>query len=117
MKYAMICGRAGWEDDPAFPEAEKQNHYGAAQEWFGRTAAQGKIGGGEQLQEPKTAKTVVLDKGGGSIVIDGPFLVDGTVALGGYIIVEVADLDEAVALAGTFPVPDSKVEIRAVLQR
>lgn len=117
MKYAMTCGRAAWEDDSAFPEAEKRKLYGAAVEWFGRLAAQGKITGGEQLQGPETAKTVELTRGGGSKVVDGPFLLEGKVALGGYMILEAADFDEAIALTRTFPIPDSKVEVRPVIER
>ncbi|MGI8564167.1 MAG: YciI family protein [Candidatus Dormibacter sp.] len=117
MKYAMTCGRAAWEDDSAFPESAKQEMYGAAVEWFGRLAAQGKVTGGEQLQGPETARTVALTKGGGSTVVDGPFLVDGKLALGGYIILEVADFDEAIALTRTFPIPESKVEVRPVIER
>lgn len=117
MKYAMTCGRAAWEDDSAFPEAEKQKMYGAAVEWFGRLAAEGKITGGEQFQGPETAKTVSLTSGGGSTVVDGPFWLEGKVALGGYMILEVADLAEAITLTRTFPIPDSKVEVRPVIER
>lgn len=38
-------------------------------------------------------------------------------ALGGYMILEVADLAEAITLTRTFPIPDSKVEVRPVIER
>jgi hypothetical protein len=37
--------------------------------------------------------------------------------IGGYGIVDVVDLDEALALVRTFPSPSGKVEIRPVVER
>ncbi len=38
-------------------------------------------------------------------------------SIGGYGILEAADLDEAIAIARTFPSPSSKVEVRPVIER
>jgi hypothetical protein len=38
-------------------------------------------------------------------------------AIGGYGIVDVADLDEAIAIGRSFPMPDGKVEVRPVVPR
>ena len=47
---------------------------------------------------------------------DGPFI-EAKETIGGYGIFEVADLDEAIAIARTCPVPIGKVEIRPVVER
>jgi hypothetical protein len=48
-------------------------------------------------------------------VIDGPFL-EGNELIGGYAEIEVADLDEALAVAKAWP-GGGAVEIRPVMQR
>ena len=113
MKYMVLFTRADWEDTA--PEAERQQLYAAVGEWWGRLASQGKIVEGYQLQPAQTATTVVLDHGA-STIIDGPFM-EAKETIGGYGIFEVADLDEALALARTFPSPSGKVEVRPVVER
>ncbi len=113
MKYMVMFTRAAWEDTG--PVDEQHKRYTQIGEWWGKLAAQGKIGEGHQLQPPHTATTVVLNRGQ-SQIMDGPFM-EAKEAIGGYGIFEVADLDEAIALVRTFPSPESKAEIRPVLQR
>jgi hypothetical protein len=48
-------------------------------------------------------------------VTDGPFI-EAKESVGGYGIIEVPDLDAAIALASTWPSPNSKVEIRPLAQ-
>jgi len=38
-------------------------------------------------------------------------------AIGGFGILEVADLEEALAIVKTMPAPDGKVEVRPILER
>ncbi|PZF85890.1 YciI family protein [Jiangella anatolica] len=59
------------------------------------------IRGGNKLQDPDTATTVRLD-GPEPIVTDGPF-VEGKEVVSGYLEIEVADLDEALAMVRTWP--------------
>lgn len=61
----------------------------------------GVIRGGSKLQATHTATTVRLD-GPEPIVTDGPF-VEGKEVVSGYFEVEVADLDEALRMARTWP--------------
>lgn len=68
-----------------------------------------KVLGGEALQPTSTATTVR-----GGQVTDGPF-VESKEALGGYYVVEAADLDQALALAALCPAPHGGVEVRPVL--
>src|SRR5690349_15372219 len=61
-----------------------------------------KIVGGSALQPTATATTVRSDGAGSYTVTDGPF-VEAKEALGGYYLVEAADLDEAIAIAKDVP--------------
>ncbi len=79
-------------------------------------AAGSKILSGHELQETATATTLRADSGAGFITTDGPFLETKEV-LGGYYLLEAADLDAAIALAGLLPevaTSHSGVEIRPI---
>ncbi|HEY0870533.1 MAG TPA: YciI family protein, partial [Acidothermaceae bacterium] len=66
--------------------------------------------GGEALQ-PTTTATSVRD----DIVTDGPF-VETKEALGGYYVIEAADLDQALAIAKACPAPYGGVEVRPIME-
>jgi hypothetical protein len=72
--------------------------------------------GGNALQPVATATTVRPDGSGGFTVTDGPF-VETKEALGGYYLVEAADLDEAIALAKQVPVAGTNggLEVRPIM--
>lgn len=70
--------------------------------------------GGNALQPTATATSVRPDGADGFTVTDGPF-VESKEALGGYYLVEAADLDEAIALAKQIPVVSGGLEVRPVL--
>jgi hypothetical protein len=69
--------------------------------------------GGNALQPTTTATSVRPDPAGGFVVTDGAFA-ETKEALGGYYLVEAADLDEALALAKQIPMPSGGVEVRPV---
>jgi len=69
--------------------------------------------GGNALQPTAVATSVRQDSSGGYIVTDGPFA-ETKEALGGYYLVEAADLDEALALAKQIPMPFGGVEVRPI---
>ncbi|RKE05975.1 YciI family protein [Catellatospora citrea] len=74
--------------------------------------------GGNELTEASVATTLRADPGGRITATDGPFL-ETKEALGGYYLVEAADLDEVVRLARLLPeLADghSGVEIRPVVE-
>lgn len=76
-------------------------------------AAAGVLRGGSGLQPSTTATTV---RGGDEVVLtDGPF-VETKEQLGGYYVVEVADLDEALAWAKKIPAVQwgAAIEVRPV---
>ncbi|HLG70081.1 MAG TPA: YciI family protein [Chloroflexota bacterium] len=68
---------------------------------------------GMRLGESSTA-TTVRRRGDQYLVTDGPF-VEGAEVVGGYSIVEVADLDEAIRIAKAFPGCPT-TEIRPILE-
>jgi hypothetical protein len=63
--------------------------------------AQGKFKAGDRLQPVATATTVRAE-GGKTLMTDGPFA-ETREQLGGYYIIEAADLDEATAIAARIP--------------
>lgn len=70
--------------------------------------------GGNALQPTTTATSVRADGAGGFTVTDGPFA-ETKEALGGYYLIEAADLDEAIAIAKQVPATFGGVEVRPVM--
>lgn len=112
MQYVMLIAHdeSGWE---GMPEAEREAIYQKIGAWFGEHGAAGRIVGGHELQPITTATTVRLNDGDVSIT-DGPF-VESKEVLGGYAVLEVADLDEAIKLASSWPGRAATLEIRPVV--
>jgi hypothetical protein len=69
--------------------------------------------GGNALQPTSTATSIRSDASGGFSVTDAPFA-ETKEALGGYYLIEAADLDEAVALAKQVPAVFGGVEVRPI---
>jgi hypothetical protein len=82
----------------------------------GDLGAKGVMKGGSGLQGVETATTVV-NGGGKQTVHDGPFA-ETREHLGGYYLIDVPDLDEALAIAKRVPVVEGgKVEVRPLMVR
>ena len=79
--------------------------------WWGENSAV--IKGGARLDSSANAMTIKRVSGQMK-VSDGP-LVEAKEPVGGYAIVEVADLDEAIRLAKSWPAGD--VEVRPTVER
>jgi hypothetical protein len=113
MKYVLLfCGTD--EDAAAFAALtpdELRARYAEVGAWFAENGS--KIGGTNQLQSPDTATSVRFGSEGPPVVTDGPFM-EGKEAIGGYAEIEVADLDEALRMAKTWP-GRGTVEIRPVM--
>ena len=73
--------------------------------------------GGNQLQPVETATTVRVQDGE-TLLTDGPF-VDAKEHLGGYFLVDVDDLDAALAIAARIPAArmGGAVEVRPLVER
>jgi hypothetical protein len=114
MKYVFLfCGTAADQEAfDALTPGELRERYARVGRWFAEH--RDRLGNGNQLQGPETGTTVMFQGGGRSIVKDGLFL-EGKELVGGYTEVEVGDLDEAIAMAKTWP-GGGMVEIRPVVE-
>jgi len=76
----------------------------------------GVVGGG-QLQPVETATTVRVENGE-TLLTDGPFI-DAKEHLGGYLVIETRDLDEALEIAARIPAArmGGAVEVRPLVER
>jgi len=114
MKYMIVIS----ESEGDFARRDDPEHAGAYWEsWqvYGQLIANADPDfTGVALQAPETG-TFIRGKGAGKQVQDGPFA-DAKEHLGGFFIVDVADLDAALALAAECPaVENGHVEVRPVL--
>jgi hypothetical protein len=86
--------------------------------WFAEHSAAGTILGGERLAAGITATTIRMSGSGQPELTDGPFI-ESKEEVSGFAIVEVADLDAALALARTWPaldIPGELVEVRPLYE-
>ena len=107
----MIC-----RDEPTWEKlsvAERQSMYREMVDVSQELSARGQYLGGLPLH-PSSSATCVRVRDGKRIVTDGPFA-ETREQLGGYIIIDVKDLDEALAIAARIPLArTSTVEVRPV---
>lgn len=102
MKYVLLFVETEQfqKDLDAMSEADRDRAYQLAEKWF--TDHADKIQGGSKLEPAHTATTVRLDGGRDPVVTDGPF-VEGKEVVSGYTEIDVADLDEALAMLHDWP--------------
>ncbi len=113
MKYVLLF--VGTMEDQEQWDAQTREEamasYAKAGEWFAKYSKAGKIVGGEELQGPSTATTVRVENGK-PLLTDGPFI-ESKEVIGGFAVVDVADLDEALAMAKEWS--GGPVEVRPVV--
>ncbi len=118
MKYVlMFASRA---DLQASVDAEHvQKVYGQIYQWFQDHGAAGRIAdGGAELHDVSTATTVRSTETGETVVVDGPFS-EAKEIIGGFTVIEVPDMDAAVAMARSWPaleLPGTSIEIRPMVE-
>jgi hypothetical protein len=83
------------------PEAERNALYDEAYAYYDELVKNGHGIAGDALQSVKQATTVRIQKGKTSIT-DGPY-VETKEQLGGFILMEAKDLEEAIRLASNIP--------------
>jgi hypothetical protein len=111
MQYAMmIYAEPGYAE--ALPDAERETVLAE----FAALLDDARCVAAAQLQPGETA-TCVRVAGGRTLMTDGPFA-DTKEVLGGVVLVEAANLDEAIELAARIPVTrfGGTVEVRPVVQ-
>ncbi len=101
MKYVLMFIETEQfaKDLAAMSDAERGAAYDEVGRWFARYVAQ--ITHHTHLQPAHTATTLRLE-GDRAQITDGPF-VEGKEIVSGFVEVEVADLDEALAIARSWP--------------
>ncbi len=115
MKYVLMFTHRP-DLDEAVPAERAEQIYGEIYGWFEKHAASIADGGAE-LQPVTTATTVKSSDGGAPVVVDGPFS-EAKEVVGGFSVIDVADLDAAIALAKGWPslaLPGVGVEIRPIV--
>lgn len=114
MQFMLILNETA-EDFARRNDPEQAGEYWGGWTAFIRAMAQaGIVVNGDGLQGPHTATTLRF-RGGKRVVEDGPFA-DTKEQLGGYFVIEVADLDTALDWAAKAPSAFSaSVEVRPVL--
>lgn len=116
-KYAALIYSPAETQGQGTPEELEQvmNDYSE----FGRLSAEaGVILGGEALHDTTTATTIHIPtgKGGEPVFTDGPFAETKEV-LGGFYLLDVADLDEALKWAQQIPGAwYGRVEVRPIME-
>jgi hypothetical protein len=110
-QYLLLFRGTDWHKGLSPEEVQKVMTQWKA--WFDRLSEQGKLKGGQPLE--REGKTVSGKKG--RVVADGPF-VESKEAVGGYFLLQVDTMDEAVAIARDCPGLDygAIVEVRPVAE-
>jgi hypothetical protein len=111
MKYMMLI----YGVEKELTEEERAECMAESTKLCHELASQGQFLGASPLHPVATA-TCVRVRGENRLITDGPFA-ETTEQLGGYFLVEAANLDDAIAIAGRIPaVRWGTVEIRPVFE-
>jgi hypothetical protein len=111
LKYMLLI----YSDEQAWSETEREHCYQESAQLAKQLHSNGQYLGASPLQ-PVSMATSVRVRDGKSFVTDGPFA-ETREQLGGYFLIDVKDLNEAIGLAGKIPgARRGTVEIRPVLE-
>ena len=114
MKYVIMFTSTP-DLDAAVPAERAEEVYRRVYDWFGEHADQITDSGAEL--QPVTTATTVTHRDGTPVVADGPFS-EAKEVIGGFSVLDVADLDAAIAIVKTWPMlelPGTSVEIRPMV--
>ena len=121
MRYAALLTNnadavASWErmtdEEAQAARAEEVPKWNAL---FGDLGQSGKLVSGVELDAPSTAKTVRV-RDGETTVTDGPYA-ESKELIGGLMVLDCDDLDEAIAIAARIPIAESgSVELRPLIE-
>ena len=112
MQYAILI-----YDKPGSYEALAPEEFGRVMAEFGPITQDPAVRGGAQLQPVHTATTVRVN-GSEMLTTDGPFA-DTKEVFGGYYLIDVDDLDQALEFAARIPSArmGGAVEVRPIVDR
>ena len=114
MQYLLLIysPESHWE---SMPEPERKKIYQQYGELIAELQKTGKFLGGHELQ-PTSSATTVRVRDGKKAVTDGPFA-ETKEHLGGFILIEAKDIDEAVEIASKSPIAEiGSVEVRPIMK-
>jgi hypothetical protein len=125
MKYMLMFAgdEAYWTGFESFSKERQKEALARVGRWWDEQMAAGRLLEGHGLQPTSTATTVRIQmphagdpyepgKNSRVLVTDGPFI-DAKERIGGYAIIDVPDLDAAIAMAKSWPAGGT-IEIRPV---
>jgi hypothetical protein len=115
MKYVLMFTSRP-DLDAAVPPERAREVYERIYRWFGEHAEKITDSGAEL--QPVTTATTVRHGASGPVVADGPF-VETKEVIGGFSVLDVPDLDAAIAVVKTWPsleFPGVAVEIRPMVE-
>ncbi|WP_425229322.1 YciI family protein [Sphingomonas sp.] len=114
MHYMLLFNETAAERGKRDDAAAAPAYWGSWNAYMGAIAQAGVMVSGNGLQPPEVSTTLRIENGRRQVV-DGPFA-DTKEMLGGYVILDVADLDAALEWAGRAPCAAAgSVEIRPVM--
>jgi len=113
MRFALVTIET--EHSRRSVRQQRAAHRSQIEVWMTEQGAAGKLVGGQAFETEAVGPVTVRHAPSGEVsVADGPFAGD-IETLGGYLEVEVADRDEAVELAKSWPTSET-IEVRPIWQ-
>jgi hypothetical protein len=114
MRYILLINTSETAEAQRSDE-ENEAVYGAYFTFTNELRESGSYLGGEALQPTATATTVRV-RDGQTLTTDGPYA-ETKEQLGGYYVVEAADLDEAIGWAAKIPgAKEGAIEVRPIME-
>jgi hypothetical protein len=111
MQYMLLI----YFDEQAFNQAEREECYAKSAQFAQELSARGQYLAASPLHPTSTATSLRV-RDGKRVVTDGPFA-ETREQLGGYFLIDVPDLDQAIDIAGKIPAGKwGTVEIRPVIE-
>jgi hypothetical protein len=109
--YMLLFRSDEWYNELSLEELQKI--ISANRAWMGRLTAQGKVKASQALDH----KGVTVSRRNAQVIVDGPFP-ESKEVIGGYLVLDVETLEEAIAIAKSSPglAYRTSIEVRAVAQ-
>jgi hypothetical protein len=117
MKYVLMFTTRPDLDASLDPDRAKEV-YAKVYAWFAENGQKGLFADSGAELHPITTATTVKHGDDGPVVVDGPFN-EAKEIIGGFSVIDVPDLDAAIALTKTWPnlaLPGVAVEIRPMVE-
>ncbi len=111
MKFALVVVET--EDSRRHVREHRSDHRARIEAWMAEQGGAGKLVGGEAFETGAIGPVTVRRAGGGEVTVtEGPFA-GAAETPGGFLLVDVADRDEAVELAKSWPTEET-IEVRPI---